>query len=125
MASPFENADTTHSTPQSIPSPKGATAHDDLDKQQSALGTTNSVHVNADLYRTLSPTDVAMWDLKGELFSPAADRPGVAWGQRKVTVHPHQHPPRAPIPHPCERRRVGPEQQEWQWPVKIRERILW
>lgn len=64
MASPFENADTTHSTPQSIPSPKGATAHDDLDKQQSALGTTNSVHVNADLYRTLSPTDVAMWDLK-------------------------------------------------------------
>jgi hypothetical protein len=63
MASPFSKPSTQtvpHSDAKPIPSTSHPTAHQTMAEQQHE----SHEHINADLYRTFSPSDVAMWDWK-------------------------------------------------------------
>jgi hypothetical protein len=68
MASPFSTPSTQtvpHSDAKPIPSTSHPTAHKSVAEQQHE----SHEHINADLYRTFSPSDVAMWDWKAGMCS--------------------------------------------------------
>ncbi|KAF8063048.1 hypothetical protein HT031_003887 [Scenedesmus sp. PABB004] len=71
MSTPFSQA-AAHSAAKPIPPAPGATAHPPPEEH----------HVNADLYRTFSPSDVAMWDIPWRGSNKAAS--GSASGLSKT-----------------------------------------
>jgi hypothetical protein len=67
MASPFSKPSSQtvpHSDAKPIPSTSHPTAHKSVAEQQHE----SHEHINADLYRTFSPSDVAMWDWKAGTY---------------------------------------------------------
>ncbi|WIA19989.1 hypothetical protein OEZ85_005862 [Tetradesmus obliquus] len=76
MASPFSKPSTQtvpHSDAKPIPSKSHPTAHQTVAEQQHE----SHEHINADLYRTFSPSDVAMWDWKSEWQRSRAGNSGL------------------------------------------------